>query len=119
MGNRLLTVSAISHCCCWAESCLESVSDARWQFWKKLSLTGAFKGNVCLGNLDDRKRNLSAATCNMSCKFRSRFAANALSFTSVRMKDEFFFEGQIPGSTWTTKMKSSDALGKVKTMKVS
>lgn len=31
----------------------------------------------------------------------------------------FFFKGQIPGSTWTTKMRSSDGLGKVKTLKVS
>lgn len=34
-------------------------------------------------------------------------------------KERVFFKGQIPGSTWTTKMRSSDALGKVQTLKVS
>lgn len=82
----------------------------------KASSEGAFEGSICLGNLDDIRRNRSAATQDISCKFRSRFAANALLHFGGN-KRRVFFKGQVLGNSWTTEMKNSDAFGKVEAIK--
>lgn len=64
----------------------------------KASSEGAFEGSICLGNLDDIRRNRSAATQDISCKFRSRFAANALSYTLVGTKEEFSLKARSWGA---------------------
>jgi len=47
------------------------------------------EGDVSLGNLSDRKRGSRAATQDTYCKFRSQFAANAVTFNLVRTEEEF------------------------------
>lgn len=83
----VLTVLATSQCCCWAELCLESISDIRYQLWKSFLWWEHSRAMTAWETWMTEES--SAATQVASCKFRSQFPAKTMTFNVVRMGEEF------------------------------